>query len=53
MKKLLLVLGQALAILIQEIVIGLYRFIFRIKKAPKNISGQLALVTGELLIYRL
>jgi len=47
MKKLLSVLGQALIILIQEIVTGLYRFIFRIKKSPKSISEQLALVTGE------
>ena len=46
MKKLLSALGQALIILIQEIVTGLYQFIFRIKKSPKNVSGQLALVTG-------
>jgi len=51
MNKLLSVLGQVLIIFIQEIVTGLYRFIFRIKRSPKKISAQLALVTGTLLIY--
>ncbi|CAG9801799.1 unnamed protein product [Chironomus riparius] len=46
MNKLLSVLGQALIILIQEIVSGLFGFLFRVKKSPKNVSGQLALVTG-------
>ena len=50
MNKAVTIFLEALFILLQEIFVGIFRFIFRIKKEPKNIKGQLALVTGAYLI---
>ncbi|XP_070506323.1 estradiol 17-beta-dehydrogenase 11-like [Chironomus tepperi] len=46
MNKVLTILFQATIIFLGEVFTGLYRFVLCIRKKPKNINGQLALVTG-------